>query len=112
MTAIAQTIPLPRAVPSTLAVGAFLKNTICVTRDDTAYLSRIHGDLGTPESIAAFEDSVEKLLAELNVRPSRVAHDLHPDFYSTRFAQSLDIPAIPVQHHHAHACLLYTSRRG
>jgi len=103
VTAIAQTIPLPQAVPCTLAVGAFLKNTICVTKDDTAYLSQIHGDLGTPDAITAFENSVQCLLAELDVRPTRVAHDLHPDFYSTRFAHSLDIPAIAVQHHHAHA---------
>lgn len=103
MTAIAQTIALPRAVPCTLAVGAFLKNTVCVTRGATAYLSRVHGDLGTPDAIAAFEDSVDSLLAELEVRPSRVAHDLHPDFHSTRFAQTLDLPAVAVQHHHAHA---------
>lgn len=103
MTAIAQTIALPRTVPSTLAVGAFLKNTVCVTRGATACLSRVHGDLGTPEAIAAFEHSVEWLLAELDVRPSRVAHDLHPDFHSTRFARSLDLPAVAVQHHHAHA---------
>lgn len=103
MTAIAQTIPLPHAVPCTLALGAFLKNTICVTKGDMAYLSHVHGDLGTPEAISAFEASVRSLLAELDVRPTRVAHDLHPDFYSTRFAHSLDIPAIAVQHHHAHA---------
>ncbi|OJX70529.1 hydrogenase maturation protein HypF [Magnetospirillum sp. 64-120] len=103
MTAIAQAIPLPHAVPCTLAVGAFLKNTICVTKDDMAYLSVVHGDLGTPEAIAAFENSVQNLLAELDVRPTRVAHDLHPDFHCTRFAQSLDLPTVAVQHHHAHA---------
>lgn len=103
MTAIAQTIALPHAVPCTLAVGAFLKNTVCVTKDDVAYLSHVHGDLGTPEAITAFEASVRSLLAELDLRPTRVAHDLHPDFHSTRFAQSLDLPSIPVQHHHAHA---------
>ena len=100
---IAAAIPLPRAVPSVLAVGAFLKNTVCVTRGDVAYLSPVHGDLGTPEAIAAFETSVESMVAELAIRPVRVAHDLHPDFHSTRFAQGLDLPAVPVQHHHAHA---------
>lgn len=103
MTTIAAAIPLPRAVPSVLAVGAFLKNTICVTRGATAYLSPVHGDLSTPEAIAAFEASAEALVAELDVSPVRVAHDLHPNFHSTRFAQSLDLPQIPVQHHHAHA---------
>lgn len=103
MTAIAQTIALPHAVPCTLAVGAFLKNTVCVTKGDTAYLSHVHGDLGTPEAISAFEHSVRSLLAELDAHPTRVAHDLHPDFHSTRFALSLDLPAVAVQHHHAHA---------
>lgn len=86
---IAATIPLPRAVPPVLALGAFLKNTVCVTKDATAYLSPVHGDLGTPEAIAAFEASVEAMVAELGVAPVRVAHDLHPDFHSTRYAQSL-----------------------
>lgn len=103
---IAAAIPLPRAVAPVLAVGAFLKNTICVTKDATAYLSAVHGDLGTPEAIAAFEVSVENLLAELGVAPVRVAHDLHPDFHSTRFAHGLDIPAVAVQHHHAHAAAI------
>lgn len=106
MSAIAAAIALPRAVPSVLAVGAFLKNTVCVTRGDTAYVSAIHGDLGTPDAIAAFEASVEALLAELGAKPVRVAHDLHPDFHSTRFAESLDLPLVPVQHHHAHAAAI------
>jgi hydrogenase maturation protein HypF len=100
---IAAAIPLPRTVPPVLAVGAFLKNTVCVTRDATAYVSPVHGDLGTPEAIAAFEASVESMVAELGVTPVRVAHDLHPDFHSTRFAQNLDLLQVPVQHHHAHA---------
>lgn len=106
MTAIAAAFPLPRTAPPVLAVGAFLKNTICVTRDSTAYLSPVHGDLGTPEAIAAFEASVDAMVRELGVTPVRVAHDLHPDFHSTRFAQSLDIPALAVQHHHAHAAAI------
>lgn len=101
--AIAAIIPLPRAVASVLAVGPFLKNTVCVTRGAEAFVSADHGNLATPEAIAAFEASVEALVAELGVRPVRVAHDLHPDYPSTRFAQSLDLPQLPVQHHHAHA---------
>jgi hydrogenase maturation protein HypF len=103
---IAAAIPLPRPGPPVLAVGAFLKNTVCVTRGDTAYLSPVHGDLGTPDAIAAFERSADALVRELGVTPVRVAHDLHPDFHSTRFALSLDLPALPVQHHHAHAAAI------
>lgn len=103
---ISASFPLPRAVPPVLAVGAFLKNTICLTRESVAYVSLVHGDLGTPDAIAAFEDSVEGMVKELGVQPVRVAHDLHPDFHSTRFAQSLDIPAIAIQHHHAHSAAI------
>ena len=103
---IAHTIRLPRALPPVLAVGAFLKNTVCVTQGDLAHLSAVHGDLGTPEAIAAFESSVQFLLERLGVTPTRVAHDLHPDFHSTRFALSLDLPAVAVQHHHAHAAAI------
>lgn len=101
--AIAQIVPLPRPVPPVLAVGAFLKNSVCLTRGAEALISANHGDLGTPEAIAAFEASVEALVAEAGVTPVRVAHDLHPDFHSTRYALSLDLPAVSVQHHHAHA---------
>ncbi|WP_096700718.1 hydrogenase maturation protein HypF [Magnetospirillum sp. 15-1] len=106
MSAIAHIIPLPRAVPPVLAVGAFLKNAICVTRGAEALISSVHGDLGTPEAIAAFEESVEALVAEAGVAPVRVAHDLHPDFHCTRYAQSLDLPQVGVQHHHAHAAAI------
>ena len=104
--AIAAVIALPRAIPSVLAVGPFLKNTICVTRGAEAFVSAVHGDLGTPDAIAAFEASVEAMVRELGVCPVRVAHDLHPDFHSTRYAQSLDLPQVPVQHHHAHAAAI------
>ena len=99
------TVSLPRAVPATLAVGAFLKNTVCLTRGATAYLSGVHGDLGTPDAIAAFEATVERMVAEIGA-PTRVAHDLHPDFHCTRFAHGLDLPLVPVQHHHAHAAAI------
>ncbi|BAE50445.1 hypothetical protein [Paramagnetospirillum magneticum] len=104
--AIAQIVALPRAVPPVLAVGAFLKNAVCVTRGAEALISANHGDLGTPEAIAAFEACVEALVAEAGVTPVRVAHDLHPDFHCTRYAQSLDLPQVPVQHHHAHAAAI------
>ena len=106
MSAAAAIIALPRAVPSVLAVGPYLKNTVCVTRGAEAFVSPVHGDLGTPEAIAAFEAAIDALVAELGVRPERVAHDLHPDFHSTRFAAGLDLPLVPVQHHHAHAAAI------
>ena len=93
---------LPRAVPSVLAVGAFLKNTVCVTKGDRAFLSPAVGNLDSREAITRFEESVAQLLEMLDVVPALVAHDLHPDFHSTRWAQGSGLPTLAVQHHHAH----------
>ncbi len=99
-------VKLPRAGPSVLAVGAWLKNTICVTRGDEAFLSPHVGDLDNAATCEALVEMVEHLCAVLDVRPQAVAHDLHPDFFSTRFALEFAaeraLPAHAVQHHHAH----------
>jgi hydrogenase maturation protein HypF len=89
-----------------LALGAYLKNTACLLDGDQVQWSPLHGDLGTPEACAVLEASAASLLARADGRIDAVAHDLHPDFHSTRLAQQLaarlGVPAIAVQHHHAH----------
>jgi hydrogenase maturation protein HypF len=103
-------IELPRAGPPVLALGAYLKNTACLTRNDgrgaQAYLSQHIGDLDNAASCEALEQAVAHLQAVLELKPQAVAHDLHPDFFSTRLAlrlaAELGVPAIGVQHHHAH----------
>ncbi|MCK6404514.1 MAG: carbamoyltransferase HypF [Rhodocyclaceae bacterium] len=103
-------IKLPYAGPSTLAVGGWFKNTICVTRGNEAFVSQHIGDLDNAETCAYLEDTVAHLLDVLQVKPERVAHDLHPDFHSTRFAADFarlhGLPAVAVQHHHAHLAAL------
>jgi len=99
-------IRLPRAGPAVLACGAFLKNTVCVTRGDEAFVSPHVGDLDTAAGCALFEETVARLLALTEVSPEIVAHDLHADFHSTRFGQAFaaahGLPAVAVQHHAAH----------
>jgi hydrogenase maturation protein HypF len=95
-------IKLPHAIPSTLAVGGHLKNTFCLTRDDQAFVSQHIGSLNNKASIEFFHESLNHFIAFLGVKPERIAHDLHPDFYTTRFALSYGMPAYAVQHHHAH----------
>ena len=99
-------IRLPQAGPAVLALGGQFKNTLCLTRGDAAYLSQHIGSLSDPATCAMLEEVTEHLLAILEVQPQAVAHDLHPDFFSTRLAlelaECLAVPAIGVQHHHAH----------
>jgi len=101
-------VVLPRAQEPVLALGAELKNTICLTRQDRAYLSQHVGDLRNAEVFVSFEKTVALLREILELRPRIVAHDLHPDYYSSRYAEGLDgVRRVAVQHHHAHlaACL-------
>ena len=108
-------IRLPRAVPPVLATGAWLKNTVCVTRGDEAFLSPHVGDLDTARTCEAMAEAVDHLLDILEVAPRACAHDLHPDFWSSRFAAGLaarrGIPAIGVQHHHAHIAAVAAEHR-
>jgi len=103
-------IKLPYAGPATLAVGGWFKNTVCVTRGSEAFVSQHVGDLDNAATCTFLEETVEHLLDVLQVKPERVAHDLHPDFHSTRFAADFarmrGLPVIAVQHHHAHLAAL------
>jgi hydrogenase maturation protein HypF len=88
--------------PAVLAVGGHLKTTVCVTRGRQAFLSQHIGDLVSAASIRWHEATARRLLDDLGVTPALVACDRHPDFASTRFAESLGLPVLRVQHHAAH----------
>lgn len=99
---------LPQPQPSVLAVGAELKNTVCLTRDDRAFLGQHIGDLHNAEAVAAFERTIGHLQRIFDLQPQIVAHDLHPDYHSSRFVEGLaGVRPVAVQHHHAHlaSCL-------
>ena len=101
---------VPRAVPlrrpvrrPVLACGAHLKNTFCLAAGDEAWLGPHVGDLDNLEATRAFEEQVERLQRFLGIRPEVIAHDLHPDYASTRYALARREPVkVGVQHHHAH----------
>ena len=99
-------IRLARAGPPVLALGGYLKNTVCVTRGDEAFVSQHVGGLDNPATCSMLMEVTRHLLDILEVRPEAVAHDLHPDFFASRhaleLAQKWDVPAVAVQHHHAH----------
>jgi hydrogenase maturation protein HypF len=101
---------LPRAAPArVLACGAFLKNRACLLDGQAVHWSGPHGDLSTAGARAALEASVQALRQAAPGRIDAVAHDLHPDFPSTavavRLAEQLGVPALAVQHHHAHVAV-------
>ncbi len=99
-------IRLPAGGPPVLAVGAELKNTVCLTRGDEAFLSEHIGDLVNPAAYASFEKAVAHLEVLLGVKPEAVACDMHPDYLSARFAVDLgakeELPVFEFQHHYAH----------
>ncbi len=106
-------VPLPLAFPPTgvaerggLALGGYLKNTVCVLRGEQAFLSQHVGSLDNAATLRFLDECVEHLLAILAVRPDWVAHDAHPDYPSTQLAQRLaaawGVPALAVPHHAAH----------
>ncbi len=96
------------SVPTVLALGAELKNTVCLALGNKAHLSVHLGDLEHPAALEAFEVAVTDLLELTRAAPELVVHDLHPEYLSTKFACSVDLaPLLGVQHHHAHlaSCL-------
>jgi len=108
-------IQLGRRGPTVLALGGHLKNTVALSVGDQCIVSQHIGDLESVETRAACLRVVSDLLRMYDARPIVVAHDLHPDYASTKLAEQLTarggllegIPRLEVQHHHAHlaACL-------
>ncbi len=102
-------LPLPAGTrKQLLAVGAEAKNTFCLAKGERAWVSHHIGDLDNPETLRSFSEGIEHFRRLFDVVPEVVAHDLHPDYGSTRYALALErVELIAVQHHHAHlaACL-------
>jgi hydrogenase maturation protein HypF len=109
-------VDLPQECPEpVLACGAALKNTFCVARGRQAFVSHHVGDLDDYATMQSYLDGIAHLTRLLDVAPAVVAHDLHPEYPSTRWAQDLaDVRLEPVQHHHAHiaSCLADNGVRG
>ena len=99
-------VRLPQSAPSVLALGAQMKGSICLTRGAEALLAPDIPALEDAAACGRFDAALARLLQFLDAEPQIVAHDLHPDFYSTRvaleFAASRGLPCVAVGHHHAH----------
>jgi hydrogenase maturation protein HypF len=90
-------------LPPILAVGGMMKNVIALSRGEEVFLSQHLGDTDSRDGLAFLEDTVAHLQRFLGIVPEIVAHDLHPDNLSTRFALERSAPrTVAVQHHEAH----------
>jgi hydrogenase maturation protein HypF len=102
----------PRPV---LATGAELKSTFCVAKDHHAFVSHHIGDLENYETLRSFTEGIDHFRRLFDVEPEVVAHDLHPEYLSTKHAHDLDgVELTGVQHHHAHiaSCLADNGEAG
>jgi hydrogenase maturation protein HypF len=111
--------PAPLALPVAaarplVATGAQLKGAFCVAHGTSAFLSPHLGDLDSQLALRAFDSDLRLYLDMLGVRPELIAHDLHPDYATTRWALEQDALTVAVQHHHAHAaaCLAEHGETG
>jgi hydrogenase maturation protein HypF len=109
-------VPVPvfldKSGPSVLGTGGELKNTVCLTREDEAFVSQHIGDLENLETLRSFEAAIEHLQRILEVQPEMIVHDLHPDYLSSRWAGlQTGTRRLAVQHHHAHVAAVAAERR-
>ncbi|MBO0850682.1 MAG: carbamoyltransferase HypF, partial [Pseudonocardia sp.] len=110
--------PVPLATPAArpvLGCGAELKSTFCLALGGRAFLSHHIGDLENAETLRSFTEGVAHYRRLFDITPELVAHDLHPEYLSTKYALELpDVRLLGVQHHHAHlaSCLADNGEAG
>jgi hydrogenase maturation protein HypF len=105
-----------RSAPPVLAVGGEERNTFCMLIADRAVMSQHLGDLDNVETLDYFQRSIEHLGMLFRWQPKVIAHDLHPEYLSTKYVlkradaaarnaslRGASCTLVGVQHHHAHA---------
>jgi hydrogenase maturation protein HypF len=100
-------VPMPiftnKAIPATLALGAELKNTVCLSKQNRVFISQHIGDLENLQTYQFFQQTIEHLQRIFDVHPEIVAFDQHPDYLSTQHGLAMaGVQQVQVQHHHAH----------
>lgn len=105
-------VPVPvfleRDFPHILACGGEEKNVVCLVKDNRAFLSQHIGDMENMETLSFFEHVITHLKRILEITPTIIAYDLHPEYLSTKWAlEQQGVKLIGIQHHHAHimSCL-------
>jgi hydrogenase maturation protein HypF len=96
-------IIIKKSGPHLMAVGAQLKNTIALAKNNRIYLSQHIGDLENLETLTFFEHSIDYLKNLFEITPGFVIYDNHPDYLSTKWVKdAITVPKIGLQHHYAH----------
>ncbi|SPF34146.1 (NiFe) hydrogenase maturation protein HypF [Candidatus Desulfosporosinus infrequens] len=101
-------VPLPILMSSSqvkiplLAVGGEMKNAFCLASGQRAFVSQHLGDMEGYENLKRFHQELESFQRVVNITPSAIAHDQHPNYQLTRYAMEQAWPTCSVQHHHAH----------
>ncbi len=99
---IPKPITMPLVSVPTLGAGAELKLTFALSKKDSLFLSPYLGNSGSRETREFYLDTLAKYKRWFKIEPELVACDLQPDFMTTRYAESLDLPLVKIQHHEAH----------
>jgi hydrogenase maturation protein HypF len=89
-------------VDGVLAMGADLNNTFALAKKGRVFMSQYMGDLENMLIRRRYLEAIRSMQRLLNLKYSRIAHDLHPAYYSTQIGASLDGEKTAVQHHYAH----------
>ena len=112
-------IKLKSSAPQVLGCGGEIKNTFCLTKSKQAFLSQPIGDLKNIETLDIYKKSIERCEKRHKITPKIIAHDLHPEYLSTKYANklralNLKLRPIGVQHHHAHivSCMVENGVKG
>ena len=111
-------VPFPLRMEGTLqsvlACGAEQKASFCLSKGSYVFLSQHIGDLKNMETLENYTQQIAHFKNLFDIEPTLAACDLHPDYMSTEYAQSLGLPLVPVQHHHAHlaACMADNGLEG
>ena len=89
-----------------LAMGSDLKNAFAMNKGSEVLVGPHIGDLQNASTHATLEWTIDRYEELFSIQPEKIIVDSHPQFFSShlgeRIGKSLQIPVIPVQHHHAH----------
>lgn len=105
-------VPLPLVdngiLPGVLALGAELKNTFCITKNDSYIVSQYIGDIKNIKIFEALKNALEHFKNLYKFTPKYIACDLHPNFMTTKYAEDIsqmnNLKLFRIQHHFAHMC--------